>query len=154
MQNDSSYIERRMKSDYKFHTEKLKNLFHFIYKDEELAWSIWRHRNIQHGFDKTAQALHNKPKILGKMRGRNIYGFFRNQEFFDRERAIKEVKYNAEKWRVSLMQLEQSQIKLHGQERWNDKIEQCREWDKYRISKQKEISKQRQKEVRQASLER
>ena len=88
------------------------------------------------------------------MRGRNIYGFFKNQEFFDRERAIKEIKYNAEKWRVAYMQLEQSQIKLHGQERWNDKIEQCREWDKHRISQQKEISKQRQKEVRQTSLER
>lgn len=105
-------ITRRFQSEAAFQEEKLRNLFRIIYRDEIEACEAWRRTCEGRGFKAALSTLKDRPARFGKLQGKARFGFLKNRAFDEREAALKEVGYQAERWNSAQMQFAQHKARI------------------------------------------
>lgn len=105
-------ITRRFESEAAFQEEKLRNLFRVIYRDEAEAWDRWLVASERRGFKQALSTLKDRPARFGKLRGKARFGFFKDRAFDERETALKEAGFQAERWNSAQMQLAQHNARI------------------------------------------
>ena len=105
-------ITRRFESEAAFQEEKLRNLFRVVFRDETEAWDCWKIATERRGFKQAQAMLKDNPARLGKLQGKARLGFLKNRAFDERETALKEAVYQAERWNSAQMQLTQHRARI------------------------------------------
>ena len=105
-------ITRRFESEAAFQEEKLRNLFRVVFRDEVKAWDRWQEMTERQGFKQAQSILKDHPARLGKLQGKARFGFLKDRAFDERETALKEVGYQAERWNSAQMQLAQHNARI------------------------------------------
>jgi len=105
-------ITRRFESEAAFQEEKLRNLFRVVFRDEAEAWDRWQATTERRGFSRARSILKDRPARLGKLQGKARFGFLKNRAFDERETALKEAVYQAERWNSAQTQLAQHRARI------------------------------------------
>ena len=105
-------ITRRFQSEATFQEEKLRNLFRVIFRDEAEAWDRWLMTTEQRGFKQARAILEGRPTRFGALQGKARFGFLKDRAFDDRESALKEAGYQAERWNSAQTQLSQHHARI------------------------------------------
>jgi len=103
---------KRLEGELEFQETKLRNLFHTIYVEDGRAWDIWTYDVQAKGLDKTLKRIKDRPKSFGPMKGHLRLGFIKDKDIDDRERAQKELAFQAERWLSAKLQVKQSKARL------------------------------------------
>lgn len=105
-------ITRRFESEAAFQEEKLRNLFRVIFRDETEAWDRWQAMAERRGFKQAQSILKDHSARLGKLQGKARFGFLKDRAFDEREAALMEVVYQAERWNSAQTQLTQHRARI------------------------------------------
>jgi len=108
----SSHTMKRLEGELELQETKLRNLFHSIYVEDGRAWDIWTYEVEAKGLKKTLKRIQERPKTFGPLKGHLRLGFIKDKDIEDRERAQKELAFQAERWRSAQLQVEQSKARL------------------------------------------
>lgn len=108
----SSHTMKRLEGELELQETKLRNLFHSIYVEDGRAWDIWTYEVEAKGLKKTLKRIQERPKTFGPLKGHLRLGFIKDKDIEDRERAQKELSFQAERWRFAQLQVEQSKARL------------------------------------------
>jgi len=108
----SSHTMKRLEGELEFQETKLRNLFHTIFVEDGRAWDIWTYDVQASGLEKTLKRINERPKSFGPMKGHLRLGFIKDKDIENRERAQKELAFQAERWRSAQLQVEQSKQRL------------------------------------------
>ena len=108
----TSHTFKRLEQERDFQETKLRNLLHAIYVEDGRAWDIWTYEVETHGLDKTLKRITERPKSFGPLKGRIRLGFLKDKDVEDRDRALKEIARQSERWLSAKMQVDHTKERI------------------------------------------
>ena len=108
----SSHTHQRLAQELELQEVKLRNLLRTIYVEEGRAWDIWTFEVKTNGLDKTLTRIKDRPKSFGSMRGYLRLGFIKDKDVEERDRALKDIAFQADRWRSAQLHVEQTDARL------------------------------------------
>jgi len=101
----------KIQNEVNLQTSNMRSLWQVIFHQEASAWSKWILTCHVRGFQRSLEIFKNAPVHYGALRGRDVFGFVKDQNFRLREQALGRVVAQANCWHTALMQLEQHEIR-------------------------------------------
>ncbi len=99
-----------------YHEERLRILFRIAYQQGDQAFTHWQTHCEKRGFASVYETLKTDPFALGKLKGRLILGFKKNQQRQDAEMALSELQHLSKKHYVTKLQLDEARQLLNTEQ--------------------------------------
>lgn len=105
-------VRNRIRGDFAYQSEKVKNLLRAIYRDPVLAWENWNTQIERFGFEAFERNFSRKPQMLGRMNGTLRFNFWKSWEYREAERALSDLRRLSGQWRSAQAQVEQMDARI------------------------------------------
>lgn len=101
------HVRQRLRREYDYQNEKLKNWLRIIYRDPDAAMEKLHAHVLRHGFLKLDAKLRDKPQILGALKGSIWFNFWKSTEYQTSEHRIQDLCAGLRRWEDAYVQMEQ-----------------------------------------------
>jgi hypothetical protein len=105
-------VRARLRGEYTYQSERVKNLLRVIYHDEFLAWEQWEEQSKKLGFAQFYEQFRHDPSILGRINGSLRFNFLKSEERREAEVALRDLDSIADKWRAARLQVDQMDARI------------------------------------------
>lgn len=105
-------VRKRIRGDFAYQSEKVRNLLRAIYRDPVLAWEEWNTQIKRQRFDVFQRNLRQSPQMLGRMNGTLRFNFWKSPDYREAEHALADLFRLSGQWRSAQVQVEQMEARI------------------------------------------
>lgn len=107
-----NHIQTRLRREYEYQSEALKNWLRIVYRDPDAAWERLQAHVARKGFLGLETKLRERPRTLGRLNGAMWFNFWKSTQYQVSEQRVGDLCTSLRRWETAYVQLEQIDARI------------------------------------------
>jgi len=108
-------IIARLRREESYHQDRLRLIFGVSFRKADEAYDKYQRYEQKRGYDRAAKRMQEAPRKFGRLKGRLVFGFWKDEARRNAELSLKKLQHHARELHLTRLQIREAETKKNEQ---------------------------------------